>query len=54
MPILRLVVVPVALVPAVAVRVKATAALAAVQAAHQTAVILNEAAVTTYEQCFWF
>ena len=45
----RLVVVPVVLVPVAAALVKVTAAVAAVQAALQTAVILSEAVLTTYE-----
>lgn len=42
MPILKLLVVPVVLVPVAAALVKVTAAVAAVQAALQTAVILSE------------
>lgn len=42
MPILKLLVVPVVLVPVAAALAKVTAAVAAVQAALQTAVILSE------------
>lgn len=53
MPTLKLLVVPVVLVPVAAALAKVTAAVAAVQAALQTAVILSEVILTTYELTYY-